>query len=218
MAHSIRKTSKPLVSTSSPTGSGRVFLDVDGVLADFCSAAYFRCNCMLPPVGNDPTWNIPEVCGITEEQFWQKVDLYTVWRYLRPYPGCREFVARLGNVTLCTKSGPSPEFATARMEWIDEHIGKYPVIILRGNVSKGIFAGPGRLLIDDNPAFVKEFTDAGGEAVLVKRPWNSTSLKLSYEKVDYDSLFREIKSVYNRIQGEGSFLNRGKEEHPNWKG
>jgi 5'(3')-deoxyribonucleotidase len=194
MAPLTQTTLKASASSSCCAGiGGNLYLDVDGVLADFATAAYFRMNKTPPPVGSKPEWDIPKVCGVSGDEFWRKIDIYTFWRYLKPYPGAAKFARSLKNVVLCTRSGPSPEFATARMEWIDEYIGEYPTIIIRGRkATKSWLANPDCILVDDKPEEVEGFMDAGGNSVLVRRPWNTTDKDVSYDKVNYDEVMADI--------------------------
>jgi acid phosphatase class B len=41
--------------------------------------------------------------------------------------------------------------------------------------AKAILAGPDKIMVDDSPAMVSAFTKAGGQAILIPKPWNDAT-------------------------------------------
>ena len=74
--------------------------------------------------------------------------------------------------------------------WIEKNIAAMEKRTIITNAAKSTFAAPDALLIDDRDKNVDEFRAAGGHAILIPRPWNS-----SYEKRNdsYQVFVEELK-------------------------
>ena len=131
-----------------------LFLDMDGVMADFDGA-------FAPRFGFDHR-------DVPDEKMWYAINTYgTYFRDLPPCPGAREFfrtVRRLNPIML-TACPPSnfANVAKQKRGWIAEHLGDVPVIFTPGGKTKGLYLNrPGDILIDDFERNIERWVDAGG--------------------------------------------------------
>jgi 5'(3')-deoxyribonucleotidase len=161
----------------------KVFVDIDGVLANFNRTALrlHGINNYLYPVRVG--WDIIKACNIlapesnmTPEKFWAPFD-QKFWATLPKTVGCDTLLKTVEgyvgqeNVCLLT-SGQWPAAAAGKTEWVMNHFPRYRCRLLIGT-AKEFVAGTNRLLIDDRDKNVDDFRDAGGTAILVPRPWNT---------------------------------------------
>lgn len=156
-----------------------IFLDMDGVVCDFISAAFrvhgSEFNPATYPRGE---WSIAKVLGITETQFWEKIDAVgeDFWPGLVKYPWAEELIAcverHVGpNWSFCTTPSRAHFSSSGKVLWIQEEFGsrfrRYHI-----GEDKHHFAQSQHLLIDDSTANCQKFTGAGGHAILFPQPWN----------------------------------------------
>lgn len=161
----------------------RLFLDIDGVLADFVSPA-MEAHGKPFDVDTYPSgmWAIEDVLGVTPDAFWSKFDGYNFWRGLKVYDGAKAFVEELeltfGSKNICLLTSPSKHHDCIRgkKDWIDEHFPQFKKQVLFGS-AKYFCANPSAMLIDDNDNNCDLFEAAGGKAVRVPRPWNKLGHK-----------------------------------------
>jgi len=158
-----------------------IYLDIDGVLADFIGGVmkafdleydYNKWPGALGPDG----WNWFESFGLTFDQvdaectakFWAGME----WMH----DGCDMFNLVNGGPVgahLLTTPMKNPESTTGKLTWIEKYLNnKWRKNAIVTGAPKKLFARPGALLIDDRDKNVEEFRAAGGEAILVPRPWN----------------------------------------------
>jgi 5'(3')-deoxyribonucleotidase len=160
----------------------RVLLDVDGVLADFPSAALRYINGVGPlpfPVTlNDVTeHDILDCLGLSalQERFDRWCAEVELCRNLPVYPGAQDFVLSLRTfaevVIVTSPYSAVPNWCHQRIEWLKEHFGieKRDVIFAK---RKELVMGD--ILIDDKAANVDAFLQAPtkGSAVVFDQPWN----------------------------------------------
>jgi 5'(3')-deoxyribonucleotidase len=147
------------------------FLDMDGVLVDFREGV---CEIFLEdPSNNWEFWdewkgvtfeNINKVCDIP---FWASLS------WTKEGKQILEMVeAIFDDVYLLTTPMPNPGSATGKELWIEKHIQRYKNRMIITRASKGLFAGSDRVLIDDKNQNIHDFVDAGGQGILIPRPWN----------------------------------------------
>jgi len=67
---------------------------------------------------------------------------------------------------------PNPESYTGKALWVQKHLPEYSKRLIVTPVPKSEFAHRDILLIDDKDENVEGFVKAGGNAILVPRPWN----------------------------------------------
>ena len=75
-------------------------------------------------------------------------------------------------IYLLTYPMPNVESATGKWMWVQKHLPEYYKQTIITQVPKSLFAKPDFLLIDDKNENVEDFIAAGGDAILVPRPWN----------------------------------------------
>jgi len=157
-----------------------IFLDMDGVITDFVGGvcrALDRPN-PYPEETRDYTfWNAwpdiatKDVDAICYQVFWHNLEWVDDGR-----DTLRAIKATLGleKVYLLTMPMPNLESASGKMMWINDNLPIYlsRTIITTREVPKAFLARPDALLIDDKDENVEEFRTAGGNAILVPRPWN----------------------------------------------
>lgn len=156
-----------------------LFLDMDGVVADFNDALMRRG--IIP---RDDYWMARHRDQWTQEEIdhdnrvGEAMDDDSFWLGIRPYHGAREFydaAMRIWptKVVFLTALPKKPERAgpirLIKKLWLYEHLGVVPrdVIVCRRS-EKGHYARAGGLLVDDLLTNCEEFRKAGGEAILHK--------------------------------------------------
>jgi hypothetical protein len=77
------------------------------------------------------------------------------------------------NVIIATCPTKSRECVAGKYTWIERYLPEWAQRQYAITPRKHFFAQPGALLIDDHDKNIKEFRAAGGEAIVVPRPWNS---------------------------------------------
>lgn len=152
----------------------QVFIDLDGVLADFLSAACLRFGRKMDEL---PTgiYDLARLFGMP----WPEIDVaigrnYEFWRDIPMYPWSRSVMAMLrlaqseGSIgDIFVLSSPwqqSPESHRAKLEWCDVNLG-IPMSDVILTPHKHLLAGPNRLLIDDLPSHCVEWCRRGGYAI-----------------------------------------------------
>lgn len=157
-----------------------IFLDVDGVLADFTSPLLRFFDSNVPD--DDLEWELWKSIGVTESEFVEAVAAPGFFRRLPVYEGAWEFFDRLREmapVTFCTAVFPSETSFSDRFNWLVDNEFLAPG--QRGGfvitAEKHLLASPDRILIDDCEENVNRFREAGGRAILFPRPWNSWRAK-----------------------------------------
>lgn len=158
------------------------YLDMDGCLVDMhtpCLKAYHLEKLLEP--GNWPTTTnlLNEAAGVAKDRYWDKINAdFNWWFSLEPYPWTLDLVRFLRTHfrTLRITTHPQDTDASYRGKRaaIEKHFGSgHPKIIFIEE--KHLLARPDRLLIDDTPAIVKAWRQAGGFGMVFPRPWNTTS-------------------------------------------
>lgn len=181
-----------------------IFLDMDGVLCDFISAAleaHGRIELLQSwPAGE---WEIAKVLGCTTGEFWRSVDHQGehFWSGLQPYGWARELAhlaARYGETLIASTPSESHHSAAGKVLWLERHFpGWFPASKRTFTARKDLIARPGRLLVDDSDRNVSAWIAAGGEAVLFPQPWNSLG---EHFRTD-EARFRYVREQIYRLRG-----------------
>lgn len=187
-----------------------IFLDMDGVLADFVGAAgkiHLFTEADLKP-GEDVTLSL----GMTPRDFWAPIDALgeSFWENLEEYPWTDELIdlaQHWNKDEWCILSAPShsPSCLAGKMKWLQRKFGwDFRRFIFAPKTQKhrlGIsYATPrverlsgqsyfANTLIDDNDGNCQRFVAAGGSAVVFPQVWNSNAAIVD-KKVEY---------VYNQM-------------------
>jgi hypothetical protein len=154
----------------------QIFVDMDGVLCDFISAAFEvhgkKYDALTYP---KLEWSIASVLGITEDEFWRVIDdgKHRFWPGIKRYPWANELltqVSAMAPVALLSTPSKSAFCHSGKRVWVDEHAPDFELILCK---SKHFLAAPGRVLIDDNDGNIKKWRDNGGIGILFPQPWNA---------------------------------------------
>jgi 5'(3')-deoxyribonucleotidase len=154
-----------------------VFLDMDGVISDFVTAAlalHGREDAVADwPVGE---WHVSKALGISSSQFWREINLqgHAFWAELPAYSWMDELVEKIREYAPFTiLSSPSlvPECLSGKVWWLQQHFAKGFRDFLIGP-HKHHCAKPDVVLIDDSDENVQRFRAHGGQAILFPQVWN----------------------------------------------
>lgn len=166
-------------------------VDLDGVLCDFLSSV-----CLVH--GTTPqelfkTWEPGEFdcalpLGVDDDTFWENINVDPFfWHGMDWMPDGREILkaveSRVGKDYTFLLSSPSrsPTAWSGKAWWVQKHIPEYRKKLILTE-SKHAVAGPKKVLIDDRDDNVKSFREAGGDAILLPRRWNSGHKILTHSK------------------------------------
>jgi len=148
-------------------------IDMDGVVADFVSAAARAHGVMISewPAGE---YDICKVFRIPSNRFWGALDSEAFWSGIPLTSFADELMYLLNGKEKFFLTSPtmSPQSLAGKCRWIQAMYPKMGRKFLIGP-QKHYCARPGTCLVDDSDANVNEFRKAGGQAVLVPQPWNS---------------------------------------------
>lgn len=181
-----------------------ILFDLDGVLADFVRGA-MRAHKKVAPMSTI-RWDFDKQLQIEPytfwnmfgETFWKNLDLlhdgYRLFHLTRDHVG-KESVGILSSP--CRTYGCD----AGKRQWVDMFL---PSDIRRrtflGN-DKHLFAGRGKVLIDDHEDNVEKWIKAGGWAVLIPRPWNKRRGESDHEGFfDVENIFTEVKNAVEVIR------------------
>jgi 5'(3')-deoxyribonucleotidase len=154
-----------------------VFLDVDGVLANFDKRAFEALG--LPYSPDHPAlqmWKWHEYFGLNSDEL-DSVCTVDFWSGVQWMPDGREILKVVEeafgeDIYLLTAPMSNSGSATGKVLWVERHIPRYKKRVIITQAPKSLFAGPDRLLIDDKDENIAEFVAAGGQGILVPRSWN----------------------------------------------
>jgi hypothetical protein len=164
----------------------RIFLDLDGVLADWASAA-IRLHDHDPisilaawPVG---TYDLADVLGISGNEMWRPINDAgaSFWANLEPLPWCGDLMSlcqRTAPTTILTSPSKDPAAAAGKTRWLQAVFGSSFCDYLIGP-AKVACAYPGAVLIDDADKNCETFVAnsqgvrTGGRSIVFPQPWNS---------------------------------------------
>lgn len=155
-----------------------VLLDMDGVIADFVTAALeLHGQPDKLPTWPKGEWDIAKVLGISTSQFWKPIDQMGAdyWHNLSPYAWADELIALIRQYsayTILSSPGMGAEAPTGKILWLRQHVHSRFGDYLFGH-QKWLCAKPDQVLIDDRDKNVDRFVAAGGNAILFPQVWNS---------------------------------------------
>ncbi len=154
-----------------------VFIDLDGVLADFHTSA-MRIHGRMDALKAWPPgeWDIEKVVGCTVDEFWKKIDDdHSFWPWLEPTAWKDELLAMSASffdrMSFLTSPSRHPLCFSGKRAWAIRHLPENANLILCK--TKDLIAREDRLLIDDSDKNVKAWEGAGGKAILFPRMWNA---------------------------------------------
>jgi 5'(3')-deoxyribonucleotidase len=157
----------------------QVYLDIDGVLADFTSAAFKVHGREWDKDGEEVRWNFFLDWGMPEDHFWNVIDAEgpAFWENLEPYPWFHELVdlaAKCGEVRLLTSPSRHHNSVTGKIKWIHKHFGLgFRHWIMCPEHKEQLCRGPRCVLIDDRIENIDRWGNAGGIPILFPQKWNA---------------------------------------------
>lgn len=160
-----------------------IYLDIDGVLnlMPIDALKLITGKTSYPLLGN---YDIVESCNkllerpISYTQFWNKLDR-NFWRDITKSPECDEIIdicvqlVGQNNVFLLTAPVIDPDCIAGKVEWIYKYLPRWLHRQFLIGPNKWLCAKYNTLLVDDCDRNIQEFKEAGGQTLLVSRPWNS---------------------------------------------
>jgi len=193
--------------------SRRLYLDVDGVLADFEGAVFEHFKVPRPAAPWAPFTDVHDFVGMNRQEFWSKPVFRQkrFWADLPLCPGAVRLVSGLKalcrpydvSLRLCTAGFPEGSGAWAgRSDWIEKH---FPDLRASTIVcpEKYELAGPPRerFLVDDSDEQVRSFRRHGGCGVLFPALYNEMKHRVTetdFDPVGYvlDIVDAEFANVY----------------------
>lgn len=162
-----------------------VFLDMDGVLVNFVQGAldHLKSDRCI----SDVTWNFPvDMFGYKEPydpEFWKLFATEEFWANLKWTEEGQSLLRQVEdmvgqkNIGLLTTPMDIAGCIEGKRTWIKNNLPEYRKQLITTS-AKGLFAAPGKILVDDHDPNVINFqkhpdgTPTGGRAILVPRPWN----------------------------------------------
>lgn len=158
-----------------------IFLDMDGVLADFVAGA-FRLHGRHDLAESDAPfpYELWEAMGMTAEQFYAPlgVDFWATLPLMRHADRYIENVKNSGLRWSILTAPPRDWRAcvTGKHRWLEENYSHWVASKMIAYRNKDDLAGPGRLLIDDSEKNCELWRQAGGVALCPSRRWNDCSM------------------------------------------
>lgn len=163
-----------------------IYLDMDGVLADFCGGALELFGVDKFYAKDIKCWNghlnvLSERLGrtVSGNEFWRRINSEgsRFWANLEWLPWgigllytCIEFAP----VVLMTTPSLHPSSAAGKIEWINKNMPKDLQRRYALTPCKHHMAHPGAMLIDDNEKNINKFNEHGGKGFLWPRSWNNS--------------------------------------------
>ena len=154
----------------------RILLDMDDVLVDFVGGAA-KAHARDDDIFSYNDWNFYKSWGIERSDFEKPILAggEKFWVELEKHPWADTLIytcLMAAPVTIATSPFGNPACMAGKARWLRRHTGFGPHEVMIG-AQKHLMAKPDVLLIDDSDANVEKFKEAGGQAVIFSRPWNS---------------------------------------------
>jgi 5'(3')-deoxyribonucleotidase len=159
-----------------------IYLDLDGVCADYVSAA-------IRAFGRRPQevmaywqaelpgeYSLPAVLGVESRVYWRTIDAQgeSFWSGLQAYPWFDQIYASLSEVApviFLTAATWAPECHSGKIKWLQARFGgSFRDYIITAH--KQQLAVPKAILIDDYDRNFERFRQAGGSGILFPQVWN----------------------------------------------
>lgn len=160
-----------------------IYIDIDGVLADFVGGAikiHNKDESILEEF--EGSYDIASVFGMTEEDFWKHIndDIDNFYSNLKPTEECKEIIDAVVELKHRNDIDVEISVITSRHESLKESTTNWlynNIPPLRGhrlifNENKSQFAKPNAILIDDSDEQLLPFITQGGNIIPIHRPWN----------------------------------------------
>jgi len=171
----------------------RIFLDLDGVIIDWCGAAKLWYGLEFDDLDNTSYKFIEEQAllqrGLSRKVFWEGLT-GAFWLNLKKYPWADTMLEFLKPYDPIILTAPTLNNGGWRQQWIRENMGTFfndkKYII---SPAKWACAYPGALLIDDKQSNCTSFIEHGGGAMLFSQPWNTPTFRAMQTALGPDASF-----------------------------
>lgn len=151
-----------------------IFCDLDGVLVDFVGGALAIHRKTIPP--HAVRWNFPQQVGIPEADFWRPLgrEFWAGLGWTVEGPSLFDYLWDNHKADLAFLSAPcnTDGCCDGKLDWVRRETPEMAKRLVLASC-KDVFAHGDALLIDDYDGNVVLFRAAGGNALLVPRPWNA---------------------------------------------
>lgn len=167
----------------------KVFLDLDEVLVSFNKGVYNTFHLAYKYEDLSPNYRYFGEIGQTVESVDEKCTI-PFWFNLEWMHDGREIEEAVrmkfgsANVYLLTTPMPNSGSWTGKAAWVNEHLSHYNERLIVTPAPKSLLASPDTLLIDDKDENIEEFRAAGGQGILVSRPWNKAHARSNHTLED----------------------------------
>lgn len=157
--------------------NARIFLDMDGVLADFKGGVEI---CFETDLSKYMSYDLHTPLGLTLSEFWGRIsDLGPVFWEQLPYLDHAMKVYKLcityADTWFLTSPSQDRKAYEGKVLWLHRVLGlslPYAVDRILVTKHKSLLANPNSMLIDDLEHNVLNFVEAGGLGFLFPAPWN----------------------------------------------
>lgn len=132
----------------------KLYLDMDGVLADFDRAYLEKFGVAASKEANNVDWALVKDAKNFYAGIPPMADLAELWEYAKAF-----------NPTVLTgipRPESVPEAADNKRAWVAKHLGPDVPVIATRSSAKATFAKPGDVLVDDWTKYRKKWIRAGG--------------------------------------------------------
>ena len=181
-------------------GVRKVYVDMDGVLANFVKASYAVHGIDIKEHPAD-CWGFFEHWPMSATQFWKGIENAgrDFWASLEPYPWAQDLLWAVSryNWAICTTPSLSPLAQAGKMDWLHKHIDR-GFRHFHFTATKEDLAKSGTILIDDHNDNVEKFRAAGGAAILFPQTWNDNA----HEADDPLAYVTDQLDLYEEVMGE----------------
>jgi hypothetical protein len=197
--------------------SPQIYLDMDGVMADFVGAVLDTWRLSVPsgsvlgvPVrrrldeSDIDAWAIEDRLGVRRDDFWQTIGLHSWWADLEAYPWATplfEMLSFYGGITYLSSPSKSLGTLSGKLDWIQRRHGRGFTDWIFTNHKEHV-AGPGKILIDDSEKNCDAWESKGGYAILFPQYWNVDRVKRSEFGRSDRMTGVQIQGIVGHIQAE----------------
>ncbi len=162
----------------------RIYLDLDGVLADFVGAMCKAHKRTSPYPERKGEMELSKLWGISDSEFWAPSRGEGFWLAMEKLPRADEIVGRavtrvgsVNRVYIATSPSADRYSRSGKHGWVERWFPalKSRVVIIK---DKWMLARPGRMLVDDTPKHVDSWRSPpdgseGGTAIWCPSEWNT---------------------------------------------
>jgi 5'(3')-deoxyribonucleotidase len=181
----------------------KLFLDMDGVLADFVDGACKAHDRPSPYIDQLAygKFEMEKLWAINANEFWSKIDADPdFWINLKKTPEADILVERsiewFGRESIAILSAPSmdPKCVPGKRRWMQKHYPRLAKNMIFTS-AKEFLASNKNVLVDDKSSNVQHFIEAGGIGIQMPRLWNAQWHRSNHALGDVLQALAEIKTI-----------------------